>query len=47
VDVKKPLKFGSESVLYTTVTIALQCPPIFTGWRAGYAWSPAIQLLHL
>jgi len=23
------------------------CPPIFTGWRAGYIWSPAIQLLHL
>jgi len=38
VNLKKSLKFGSESesVLYTIATIALQCPPVFTGWRAGY-----------
>ena len=36
VNVKKLFKFGSESVLYAVVTIAPQCPPIFTGWREGY-----------
>ena len=45
VDLKKPLKFGSENVLYARVTIAFQCPPTFTGWRAGL-WSPAIQVVE-